>query len=92
MAHANYECCAVCDKKVYYAFGDVYAKDVICTNCVVELALRGVFIRNVHELHEWMEKESPEKVLEILEQVGFKKCHYWNEIDELYDELVSKVQ
>jgi hypothetical protein len=86
MAHADYECCAVCDSKMAFSY-DAGAKEVLCSHCVAELAMRGVFVHNVDELLRWMETEKPDVVLATLEKVGFRCCFYSNEVDGLFREL-----
>lgn len=84
MAHADYECCAICDSKVYYS-NDAGSKEIICSSCVANMAEHGVILHNVEELKVWMSTEAPEKVIATLDKAGFSVCFYGNEIDELYE-------
>jgi len=80
MAHADYSCCAVCDRKMSY--GEEGTKDHICTDCVVTLARRGVFLRNGAELLAWMRANAPLVVVAHLTECGFHRCYYANAVDE----------
>ena len=84
MAHGDYECCAVCDSKMGYD-PDCDSKNVLCSSCAVDLAQKGVFVHNVAELMEWMEKTPcPYVVTDTLQSVGFRQCLYPNAVDKLY--------
>ena len=88
MAHADYDCCAICDCKLsYVGFYNARTKEDICSYCVAELVKRGVIVHSVDELLEWLSKEDIEKVKTILEELNFRCCYYKNSVDEL---LVSR--
>jgi site-specific DNA-cytosine methylase len=76
---------------VYYAPG-AYAKEVICYDCLEKLLLKGIVIERVEELLEWMKSDEPATVLKILDEVGYQKCCFQNEIDAFHDELVQKLK
>jgi len=84
MAHADYECCAICDRKVYYS-NDAGSKEILCSECVTNLARRDVIVGSVEELKVWMTQEESAKVVPLLQEVGFRKCYYANEIDVLFE-------
>lgn len=81
MAHADYACCAVCDRKMYY---DPWAeaKTEICSDCVANLATQGVIVHNTSELLAWIKSTDADTVGKVLANAGFRFCHYWNPIDE----------
>ena len=81
MAHADYECCAVCDSKMAYA-SNASPKTEICSCCVAELAVREVIVHNVAELERWIINTGGEKVKEVLEGVNFRFCIYGSWIDD----------
>lgn len=85
MAHADYECCAICDDKMSPGDWETEPKTVLCTSCAVRLAKKGHYITCVDELLEWMRK-TPNAV-EILDSIGFKQCYYKNDVDDLYLQL-----
>jgi hypothetical protein len=87
MAHADYDCCAVCDSKMAYNSGDPRTKEDLCASCAVALARLGVFVKNGAQFVEWMRREERGKVLSTLAAVGFGTCFYPNPADRLYAEL-----
>ena len=46
MAHADYHCCAVCDKKISFGGFGATTKEQICSECVANLAEKGVIVHN----------------------------------------------
>jgi hypothetical protein len=86
MAHGDYECCAVCDAKMYYDT-EARSKETICSGCVASLAKRGVIVGNVRELIDWMKREQPARVVSVLKAVGLQECYYDNEVDRLFEQL-----
>jgi hypothetical protein len=88
MAHADYECCAVCDAKCAYApWGP--AKTVLCAFCVLGLADEGVRVTTAEELLAWMRSERRETVASVLKRVGFVRCRYDNAVDAEWDRLAK---
>jgi hypothetical protein len=80
MAHADYECCAVCDsKQAYSECSD--AKSAICGPCVADLARLGVITGTPEELVKWVNENPVEKVGPVLAAVGFKPCFYDSTVD-----------
>lgn len=79
MAHADYDCCAVCDCKLsYQGYCSAGTKDEICSRCVANLAECGIIVHNVDELVTWI-NESPDIIVKaVLVLVGFRKCYYQN--------------
>jgi len=89
MAHADYNCCAVCDSKLSYAGFDATTKKEICSRCVANLAEKGVIVHDVDELIEWVKNEDAEKVAKILKDVKFKFCFYPNEVDDIVGKKIG---
>ena len=89
MAHADYHCCAVCDSKMSYAGFDATTKEEICSCCVANLAEKGVIVHDVDELMKWIEEEDNKKVAKILVDVGFRFCHYSNDVDEIVEKEIG---
>ena len=81
MAHADYECCAICDGKIAFAVLAA-AKERICSSCVANLAMHGVIVHDVEELLDWIQSTPTLKVLATLASVGFRYCGYPNAVDE----------
>lgn len=90
MAHSDYDCCAICDGKLFYNPDDPTTKELLCTGCVAALEKHGVIVTSVRELLDWMSKDG--KAVEILEAIGFSECYFRNEVDELYRRLKGKEQ
>lgn len=88
MAHADYDCCAICDCKVnYLPYSE--AKEAICVPCLKNLHKAGVMVYTSEELLEWM-KSNSDKAVDILLSVGFEVCGYGNPIDDTFRELSCK--
>jgi len=81
MAHADYDCCAVCDSKMGFN-SDAMPKERICSNCVANLAENGVIVHGVDELIVWIENEEREKLFSILAKVGYSPCIYGSDTDD----------
>jgi len=89
MVHADYNCCAVCDRRIKYAGLGAVNKEEICPQCKAKLAKKGVAVRNVRELIKWIKNEKAEKVAEILKDVGYRFCFYFNDVDHAVTEKVG---
>ena len=82
MAHADYDCCAICDSKLrYVGFTDAKTKEEICSSCLVKLRDMGLHIITVDELIEWINKTPKDSVIEILRKLDFRACYYANKVD-----------
>lgn len=86
MAHADYDCCAICDSKMEYSGMDSKTKEKICTECLKKLRSNGLMILDTVELIAWM-KTSVNNPKELLDAIGFKKCADSNEVDDAYEKL-----
>jgi len=89
MAHADYNCCAVCDEKLAYAGFEATTKEEICDCCREKLTKKGVVVHDVYELIAWVQNEDAEKVAKILTDVGFRFCHYHNYLDEVVKKKIG---
>ena len=89
MAHADYHCCAICDRKISYGGFSATTKEQICSECVANLAEKGVIVHDVPELIEWIIKEDPLKVATILRDAGFRFCYYYNPVDEIVEKKIG---
>jgi hypothetical protein len=86
MAHANCECCAVCDRKCFYPPSPP-AKTVLCNACVLGLADEGVPVTTPDDLLAWMESTAPDTVVAVLRRCGFRPCRYPNPVDAAWGRL-----
>jgi len=92
MAHNNYHCCAICDDKLGYS-QEARPKEDICLFCRKQLEDNyNLKLCCYWSLTAWMRKEKLEQVIAILDNLGFRKCQYPNTVDELYDEIRTKVE
>mgnify|MGYP000879295570 CR=1 FL=1 len=54
MAHADYDCCAICDCKMQYNEFDSLTKERICEPCLIKLRVNGVMVITFDELIKWV--------------------------------------
>ena len=83
MAHADYECCAVCDTKMTYHGFDAPTKERICPDCMRCLGTAGLHVFTGEEVAAAIVTD-PERVVPILEACGFKTCFYGNPVDDAW--------
>lgn len=80
MAHADYNCCAVCDCKMTY--GGERTKEEICSDCLVRLnRVLKLDILTSSDLLTWIESSSEETLKAMLTDSYFSACYYHNAID-----------
>lgn len=92
MAHADYHCCALCDKKLEYASNGFYnakTKEDLCTDCQKALHEHGVMVYDGSELADWLEREDAETVAEVFSGVRYRMCHYDNRVDAAFCETTG---
>lgn len=83
MAHADYDCCAICDCKLSYAgYADADTKESICETCLKRLQKEGLPIVAVDQLLKWIETAPKAELREKLQRLGFRACYYKNDVDE----------
>lgn len=80
MAHGDYDCCAVCDRKMGYSTSP-NTKEDLCAECAVALMENGVRATSAQDVLAWVKQESPATVRHVLERVGYKECYYGNDFD-----------
>lgn len=86
MAHGDYDCCAVCDRKMAYSH-DADTKEAVCTDCGIELfAATGERITTGEALVEWIERTGAPAVA-VLDAIGFSACFYSNPVDAAVKKL-----
>lgn len=90
MAHADYDCCAICDSKQSYNGGGAQTKEEICGPCVANLARLGHIFGTVAEFLEWVKTVDPKHLVVVLATVGYAKCFYdENPVDQAIDERIK---
>ena len=83
MAHADYNCCALCDCKMAYVESDnATTKEEICMRCLRALHDAGVIVHTGGELEEWI-KSNPDMV-DMLPVMGYTPCFYDNPVDDAF--------
>jgi len=91
MAHAKYECCMICDRKLWYnSFAK--SKKFICKNCAKEFKkLTNIEIKTEKDLVNWI-KTTPKNTVEyVLLKLNFKFCFYPNYIDEIVSKKLETI-
>ncbi len=81
MAHADYNCCAICDCKIKYAGRHARTKKDICGKCLVEL--KKIDIHNINGFKKYIKKSRYDDLKELLLKLDYSFCWYGNEIDDL---------
>lgn len=81
MAHANYNCCAICDCGFEYAGLKADSKVRICEDCLVLLRDYGYNIITIDELIDFINNSDIDKLKEFLNKLNFRACFYSNPID-----------
>lgn len=82
MAHADYNCCAICDSKLEYS-EEATTKERICEGCLKDLRNIGLNILGVDELIEWINSVDLDIVNNALSKLCFRFCYYKNPLDDL---------
>ena len=88
MAHADYDCCAVCDCKMSFSYNSETKED-ICEDCLITLRDNNLSISTVKELIGWIKKKDSEKLKEKVGKIGFSKCCYDNDVDEALEKVLT---
>lgn len=81
MAHGDYNCCAICDDKMFYAGWEAETKEEICENCLEELEKLNLNIKNIEDLKRYIKETDYNPLKETLIKLGYHFCYYANEID-----------
>lgn len=84
MAHADYDCCAICDSKMSYNNGGGETKEQLCAECAVDFALEtGEKVTTGDQLVAWISRNDDAKVIAVLKKLGYQRCYYHNAVDGL---------
>jgi hypothetical protein len=82
MAHADYNCCAICDCKMDYNGGCAETKEAICPDCIERTADLGRLCVRPSQVLEYVKSLDDVAALRWLHGVGFDPCYYGNELDD----------
>lgn len=88
MAHGDYHCCAICDRKMQYGGRWAKTKKDICTSCLKNLRKENINVLDVDELIDWIKNN--DNAQPKLKQIGFKTCHYSNPVDDVFESQTEK--
>lgn len=96
MAHSDYNCCAVCDKKMEYAGLNARTKNRICESCLIRLTKMGILmddgdpILTADQLQDWILVASLEDLKRLIE-ARFQTCYYENPVDETFESRIKEL-
>lgn len=82
MAHADYDCCAICDCKMEYNAFDAQTKEEICGYCLEKIKNLGLNIKTIEEFKEYVINGEYEEVRENLIKLRYCFCYYPNDLDK----------
>ena len=83
MAHADYDCCAICDSKMDYNAFESTTKEKICEECLAMLSGMGFYIETVEEFRKLIFEELKYKESkQLLMDLQYKFCFYNNDLDK----------
>lgn len=89
MAHADYDCCMICDCKMNYNAYDSETKARPCEDCLRAMRDIGVVLLDADELTAHLTKIGHEAAHEFLTKLGYSECFYPNSVDACVKHLAS---
>ena len=81
MAHADYDCCAVCDSKIRYNSTETGTKDEICVDCRKALTDAGYNCNTPDDFIACIQLMTNTDALRLLHKLNFQPCYYPNVVD-----------
>ena len=75
MAHADYDCCLICDCKMSFSY-DARTKEEACVNCLHTMRHMGEILLTQEEVIAFLKARDDEAALKWLNEVGYSACHY----------------
>lgn len=82
MAHADYDCCAICDCKMNYSGGGADTKASLCVGCIGRTAELGKLLTRPEQVVEHLKGLVDADALVWLHAIGFDPCYYGNDLDK----------
>lgn len=82
MAHADYNCCAICDSKMDYSW-EATTKEEICEECLKNIKELDLKIENIDDLKEFIKETDYKTLEETLIKLQYHFCYYGNNIDKM---------
>lgn len=90
MAHGDYNCCMICDRKMEYNAYEAETKKRPCIGCISTMRDVGTILLTPDEFVAHMKSLSPTDGAAFLVRIGFSKCSYQNAVDQAaYDRCNS---
>lgn len=82
MAHADYDCCVICDSKMDYNASDPRTKEDVCDCCIEDMMQHGPVMDSPTEIIGHLKTLTDDAALIWLHAVGFSPCYYENAMDQ----------
>lgn len=82
MAHADYDCCAVCDAKMAYNSCDARTKEDVCVGCIERSIAAGQPITRAIQIKDALAALDDTAALAWLHSMRYAPCYYQNDIDD----------
>lgn len=82
MAHADYDCCAICDCKMNYNGGSADTKENLCVDCIVRTSELGKLMTRPKQVVEHLNGLPDAEALVWLHAMSFSPCYYDNDLDK----------
>lgn len=86
MAHADYNCCMICDTKMEYAGESSETKEKPCIDCLANMRDQGVILLTQEEFIAHL--ESIDDPIAFLGNIGYEKCFYPNALDDYISQRI----
>lgn len=81
LAHADYNCCAICDDKMEYSGFGSETKAKLCPDCIERSAELGHLCVRPEQVVEYLKTLDDAASLTWLHAMGFSPCYYANDLD-----------
>jgi hypothetical protein len=85
MAHGDYNCCLICDRKMEYNPYEASTKESPCIDCIEKMRNSGMVVLSVEEMKKAVD-EKGDDAIKWLHEIGYEHCYYDNHIDSYLEE------
>jgi hypothetical protein len=82
MAHADYNCCAICDDKMEYSGFSAETKEKLCPECIERTAELGKLCVRPADVEVHLRSLDDAAALKWLHDMDFSPCYYENPLDQ----------
>lgn len=90
MAHGDYICCAVCDRKMNYDGMTDDHKEAICSECLKALHAEKIMVYDTNEFVEWIGRQEKKALAKMLLKIGFEECWYANRVEDAIAKVLGE--